>query len=178
MKKLNVLAAVVPALLIVGCATPQDGPAPASAPSAAAAQIRDAAGQIVAAASVREVGGLTVRVDAAGLRPGVYSVHLHAVGRCDPPGFGSAGMHWNPTSHQHGRLNPLGPHFGDLPNLEVGADGGGRIEFAIPAGSLRQGENVLLDADGAAVVVHANADDYRTDPTGNSGARIACGVLG
>jgi Cu-Zn family superoxide dismutase len=128
---------------------------------------------------VRQAAGvLAVRVEAAGLAPGVYGVHLHAVGRCDPPGFASAGPHWNPTGRQHGRDNPAGAHLGDLPNLNVGADGRGAVAFEVRGASLLEGgANALLDADGAAVVVHAQADDYRTDPSGNSGARIACGVL-
>jgi Cu-Zn family superoxide dismutase len=151
---------------------------PASAPSAAAA-IADAAGRTVARATVRQgPGGLSVHVEAAGLAPGTYGVHLHAVGRCEGPAFGSAGPHWNPTARQHGRDNPAGMHMGDLPNLTVGADGRGVVAFDLSGASLtRAGTAVLLDADGAAIVVHAQADDYRTDPSGNSGARIACGVL-
>jgi superoxide dismutase, Cu-Zn family len=120
--------------------------------------------------------GIEVRVQAAGLAPGHYGVHLHAVGRCEGPGFESAGPHWNPTGRQHGKLNPQGPHLGDLDNLDVDESGAGRLEFRI-AGTPISGPQGLLDADGAAVVIHANADDYRTDPSGNSGARIACGVL-
>ena len=131
----------------------------------------------MASASAVEAAGVRVRVEAAGLAPGTYAVHVHGVGRCDPPAFDSAGPHWNPTARQHGRLNPMGPHSGDLPNLSVGTDGAGAVEFTIPGTTLRRGANALIDGDGAALVVHANPDDYRTDPSGNSGARIACGVL-
>jgi Cu-Zn family superoxide dismutase len=120
--------------------------------------------------------GIEVRVQAAGLAPGHYGVHLHAVGRCEGPGFESAGPHWNPTGRRHGKLNPEGHHLGDLDNLDVDESGAGRLEFRI-AGTPTDGLRGLLDADGAAVVIHANPDDYRTDPSGNSGARIACGVL-
>ena len=164
-------------LALPACAQTQDGPASGPSPSSAAAEVRNAAGQVVATATARDQAGLTVRVEAAGLRPGTYAVHLHAVGRCDAPDYTSAGPHWNPTSNQHGRLNPLGPHFGDLPNIEIGADGRGRIEFAVASGSVRRGAHPLLDGDGAALVIHANADDYRTDPTGNAGGRMACGVF-
>jgi Cu-Zn family superoxide dismutase len=119
-----------------------------------------------------------VRIEAAGLRPGTYGAHVHAVGRCDPPDFASAGPHWNPTGQQHGSQNPQGAHKGDLPNLMVGADGRGSVELVIPGVSLRGSRAPMLDADGAALVVHERADDYRTDPTGNSGGRIACGVFG
>jgi len=161
------------ALTLSGCAT-----VPPSTPSAVAA-IADTSGRTLARATVRQGrSGLSVHVEAAGLAPGIYGVHLHAVGRCDGPAFASAGPHWNPTARQHGRDNPAGSHMGDLPNLTVGADGRGTIDFDVSGASLTgAGSNVLLDADGAAIVVHAQADDYRTDPSGNSGARIACGVI-
>ena len=111
-----------------------------------------------------------------GLTPGVHGVHLHTLGRCDAPDFASAGAHWSPTPKQHGRANPDGPHHGDLMNLTVGADSSVVVKMSTPAGSLR-GENPLLDADGAAIVIHATTDDDKTAPSGNSGARIACGVV-
>ena len=178
MTRLKSSFAAIAVLALIGCAQTQDGPVAGPFPSSASAQVRNAAGQVVATATARDHAGLTVRVEATGLRPGTYAVHLHTVGRCDAPDFTTAGPHWNPTSSQHGRLNPLGPHFGDLPNIEIGADGRGSVEFAIASGSVRRGEHVLLDADGAALVIHANADDYRTDPTGNAGGRMACGVFG
>ena len=142
-------------------------------------ELRKADGSVVARAMLYpgRGGAIEVRVQAAGLAPGQYGAHIHAVGRCDGPDFESAGPHWNPANRQHGRLNPAGPHLGDLPNLEVAADGAGRLEFAIPGATLRGGEGAIVDADGAALVIHAAPDDYRTDPSGNSGARIACGVL-
>jgi Cu-Zn family superoxide dismutase len=108
---------------------------------------------------------------------GAYGAHIHTTGRCDGPGFESAGGHWNPTDHQHGKDSPRGMHKGDLPNLLIGADGRGTMEVTIPQASIGGPVNRLLDADGAALVIHASADDYRTDPSGNSGARIACGVF-
>ena len=146
---------------------------------AAAGALRNAQTQIVGEAAATRAGGLVhVRVTVRGFSPGIHGVHLHQVGRCEGPGFESAGPHWNPGGKQHGRLNPQGPHLGDLPNLEVRANGAGRIDFEVqvPAGN-DAGANPLLDADGTAVVIHAAADDERTDPSGNSGARIACAVL-
>jgi Cu-Zn family superoxide dismutase len=111
---------------------------------------------------------------------GIHGIHVHAVGRCEPPDFASAGPHWNPEGKKHGLSNPQGPHAGDLPNVDVAADGvlGQAVTLANatltgPAGDPR----VLLDADGAALVIHAQADDNMTDPSGNSGARIACAVI-
>jgi Cu-Zn family superoxide dismutase len=161
------------ALALAGCATaPQAGPS-------ATATIADAAGRPFAHATVRPAGsGISVRVEAAGLSVGTYGVHLHAIGRCEAPAFASAGPHWNPAGRQHGRDNPAGMHMGDLPNLVVDAAGHGAIDFQVAGATLSGGgANALLDADGAAIVVHAQPDDYRTDPSGNSGARIACGVL-
>lgn len=140
----------------------------------ATATMRTSTGANAGRATAREVaGGLRFTLDATGLPPGMHGVHVHTVGRCDPPGFESAGPHWNPTSMKHGANNPQGPHMGDLPNMTVGADGRGTISLTM------QGATVagLLDADGAAMMVHAAADDLVTDPSGNSGARIACGVF-
>ncbi|HEY0115548.1 MAG TPA: superoxide dismutase family protein [Allosphingosinicella sp.] len=122
-------------------------------------------------------GSLLVRVRGVNLPPGTHGAHVHAVGRCDLPDFASAGPHWNPTGRQHGRDNPAGAHLGDAPNLVIGADGRGTIEFEIADAWMRRGATPVLDGDGGAFVIHANPDDHRTDPSGNSGARIACAVL-
>lgn len=122
-------------------------------------------------------GGLAVRVDATGLPPGQHGLHIHMVGRCDAPDFSSAGGHWNPTGKSHGFEDPRGPHHGDLPNLAIGSDGRGAVDYVVPGADLAGGASDPLDADGAAMVIHAQADDYRTDPSGNSGGRIACGVF-
>jgi Cu-Zn family superoxide dismutase len=125
-------------------------------------------------------GGLAFRIDAAGLPHGVHGVHVHSVGRCDPPDFASAGPHWNPAAKKHGINNPMGPHAGDLPNVEVAANGVLGQSMTLPGANIFAppgAPGALLDADGAALVIHANADDYKTDPSGNSGARIACAVI-
>ncbi len=169
------MAAVLTAtILAAGCMTANEP----GAGDGASAELRNAAGATLARAEAVAAGdGTRVTVNAVGLRPGTYAVHVHTTGRCDAPAFESAGAHWNPTTRQHGAQNPRGPHQGDLPNLTVGANGSGAIAFTIPGAQLRGGNGAMLDADGAAVVVHANADDYRTDPSGNSGGRIGCGIL-
>jgi Cu-Zn family superoxide dismutase len=119
---------------------------------------------------------VNISIAVVGLAPGVHGVHLHTTGSCEAPEFTSAGPHLNPGGHQHGTSNPAGPHLGDLPNVTVGSSGAGTVSATVagtPAEVLAQ----LFDGDGTAVVVHATADDYRTDPSGNSGGRIACGVL-
>ncbi|HUP68071.1 MAG TPA: superoxide dismutase family protein [Sphingomicrobium sp.] len=118
-------------------------------------------------------GGVTFRILATGLPHGVHGFHVHSVGRCDGPDFASAGGHWNPSARKHGINNPAGPHAGDLSNVTVAANGVLRETVTVPGASMAS----LLDADGAALVLHAAADDYTTDPSGNSGARIACAVI-
>jgi Cu-Zn family superoxide dismutase len=119
---------------------------------------------------------LTITVAAIDLPEGPHGLHLHSTGKCEAPGFTSAGAHLNPGGHQHGSANPQGSHLGDLPNLTADRNGAGTVRAELK-GSRAEVEALLFDADGTAVVIHAAPDDYRTDPTGNSGARIACGVL-
>ena len=133
----------------------------------------------------KSVGSLTVNHMASGtmllltlhdLPPGVHGLHIHSVGKCTPPTFDSAGPHWNPAGHQHGKDNPQGKHAGDLDNLTIPADGKLEIQIVLQGTALR-GPGGLLDEDGASLVIHAGPDDYKTDPTGNSGARIACAPI-
>jgi superoxide dismutase, Cu-Zn family len=128
-----------------------------------------------------EPTGVLLRINASGLPAGVHGVHVHTTGRCDAPGFTTAGGHWNPTMRKHGHRNPAGFHGGDLGNLGAGADGKIVAGLLVPGARLtaaNYGDGpVLRDADGAAVVIHAKADDEMTDPSGNSGDRIACAVL-
>lgn len=165
-------ALAVTLALVAGCIPTDD--APRAGQGSASAMLRDATGLdrgrvVISSASA---GKVRLTLDALGLPPGTRAVHVHAVGRCEPPGFMTAGGHWNPAMKQHGRDNPMGAHAGDMPNLTIGADGRGRLTAEID-GELA----ALLDADGAAVIIHAAPDDYRTDPAGNAGARIACGVV-
>lgn len=171
-------AMVAGAVALGGCMTNGAEEQGAADIDTARATLRSVAGEARGEVTVTETsGGLRFAIVGVDLPQGVHGVHVHAVGRCDAPDFTSAGPHWNPTNRQHGRDNPQGQHAGDLPNLIVGTDGRGTLEITIP-GRLTGGPNALLDADGAAFVVHATADDMRSDPSGNSGARIACGVIG
>ncbi|WP_408590600.1 superoxide dismutase family protein [Novosphingobium sp.] len=121
-------------------------------------------------------GQVSVTITAHDIAAGPHGLHLHAVGKCEGPAFASAGPHLNPGNHQHGSLNPAGTHLGDLPNLVIAADGKGSVTFSLP-GNESDTTAALFDADGSAIVVHATQDDYLTDPSGNSGARIACGTV-
>ena len=152
--------------------------APACAPvepaGGAPMALVNASGQSIGSVRAwQTAGGVTFRLDASGLPHGVHGVHVHSVGRCDPPEFTSAGGHWNPANRKHGMNNPAGPHAGDMPNVEVAANGVLGATITLPGANMAG----LLDADGAALVLHAAADDYATDPSGNSGARIACAVI-
>jgi len=166
------LPALVALPILSACTTMHGGgPAPV-----ATGQIARANGTVLGAASITQsANGLAITVNVAGMAPGAYGIHVHAVGRCDGPNFTTAGPHWNPSMRQHGRLNPQGSHHGDLPNLVVGADGIGRLNATL-AGALT-GEGGLLDMDGASLIIHARPDDELTDPTGNSGDRQACAVF-
>ncbi len=155
-----------------GCAAWQPG-----APQAIA-ELKNAAGDVVARASFWTEGeAVRIAVSAEKLPPGPHGMHLHAVGKCDPPDFMTAGAHFNPAGMKHGSLNPEGSHAGDLPNLEIGPDGKGALRLQTRSVTLGPGAASVFDADGTALVIHAGPDDYRTDPAGNSGGRIACGVL-
>lgn len=135
-------------------------------------------GETLGAATVtQEADGAKVTATVKGLPAGTYALHLHMVGKCDGPGFTTAGGHFNPTGKQHGNMNPAGEHVGDLPNITVGDDRRGSLAALRPGLRLVDGATPLIDADGATIVLHAAPDDYKTDPSGNSGARIACGIL-
>ena len=150
----------------------------APAATAQSAQLMDADGKAIGTVEMSEdASGLTLKVTAAGLPAGTHGVHLHEKGMCEGPKFESAGAHWNPMTKQHGRDNPMGAHLGDLANMDA-TDGAEATSTYQVAGVTMGGTgNALADADGTSLVVHAKADDYKTDPSGNSGDRIACAVL-
>jgi Cu-Zn family superoxide dismutase len=142
------------------------------------AELKDRDGKSVGIATFREVAdGVVIDVDAKGLTPGLHAVHVHTVGKCEGPAFTSAGGHFNPAQKKHGLKSPEGPHAGDMPNMYVAKDGVGRFEVLADNITLKSGDRSVFDADGSALVIHAGADDNMTDPTGNSGDRVACGVI-
>jgi len=150
-----------------------------TAPDVATAVVRSSTGRQLGTLTFEDRGtGVRISGTLEGLPPGVHGIHAHQAGRCDAPDFATAGAHHNPTGRKHGLENPEGPHAGDLPNILVDANVATVVDLML----LRASPDVsalagLLDADGAAIVIHATADDQRTDPSGNSGARIACGVI-
>ena len=147
-------------------------------PQAAHADIVNGAGTKIGTATLVQTDtGVRIDLDVAQLPPGTHGVHVHTVGKCEGPDFKSAGGHFNPTGKKHGKDNPDGPPAGDLLNFEVGADGRATTSVTDANVTLGPGANSLFQPGGTAVVIHQGPDDYKTDPAGNSGARIACGVV-
>ncbi len=143
----------------------------------ATAEMKDRDGKAIGTLSLTETPqGVLLRGELTQLLPGLHGFHVHAVGKCEPP-FTSAGGHLNPENKKHGFHDPVGSNAGDLPNLHVSSGGRGVVDALAAGLTLSGGSKGLLDEDGAAVVIHAKADDYKTDPAGDSGDRIVCGII-
>lgn len=148
-------------------------------PSTAAAVLRDAGGREVGAARLLERrGGVVVRMEVRDLPPGLHGAHIHEGGECVPPDFISAGDHFDHSGAEHGHLQAAAHHAGDLPNLEVKPDGRGSIDVLVPGLTLKgNGPHSLFRDGNATIVIHEHPDDGVSQPSGNAGARIACGVI-
>jgi len=174
---LAIRALVVTAALTV-CLVP--GSAQATAAKKKTVELKDAKGNDVGTAKIVSKGsGVEVKLDLKDLPPGIHAVHFHQNAKCDPPGFKSAGGHFNPTGKQHGFDNPQGHHAGDMMNFTVKENGTAKVtvkddDVVLGAGTEA---NSLFANGGTSIMVHAKADDYKTDPSGNSGDRIACGPI-
>lgn len=173
--RLTSLVSIVAAVVMQGCAAVQTA---ADRVASSTVDFADASGAARGSGLLWQdpLGVVHVDLQLVGLPPGTHGIHFHAVGRCDAD-FTSAGAHYNPMGRKHGLSAADGPHAGDAPNFTAGADGRARVRFTSDRVKLTSGATSLADSDGSALVVHATADDQVTDPSGNSGARIACGVI-
>lgn len=187
-----VLFLLILLIIVNGCANSQngDGLSPKNAKSKEIpvlakdlsiihVDMLDTAGKKIGTASLEELdSGVKITITASNLSKGTHGFHIHEKGLCEPPGFESAGGHFNPEHSTHGFNNPGGPHAGDLPNLEVGEDGSVTESFIAELVTLKKGEsNSLLREGGTSLMIHADPDDNISQPAGDSGARIACGVI-
>ena len=166
----------VSAVAILGCSLLAGADKPRTT---AKADLKDAKGQPVGAATFKQTKtGVIMSVKGMKLPAGSHGIHIHTVGKCEAPGFTTAGGHFNPAKKKHGLENPEGHHMGDMPNMTVQANGKGIFKTTIEGVTLAgTGDNSLFHTDGPALVIHEKADDLKTDPAGNAGARIACGVI-
>lgn len=173
------ISALLAASTAAGCAS---APSPLNRVAVAYATIADAKGDQRGTAELWQDADNIVHVDAQliALPPGPHAIHFHSTGKCDgteSTPFTSAGAHFNPLGRSHGLDNPAGPHAGDAPNFSVGSTGAAHVSFTTDRVTLTSGSTSLFDSDGSSIVIHASADDQTSQPSGNSGARIACGVV-
>ena len=169
------------AVILIAILIGWNDPGRANDISSANVKMVNTSGQQIGEATLTETSSgvlirLTLLPNHPGIAPGTHAFHIHQTGKCEPP-FKSAGEHFNPLGKTHGLLSESGSHAGDFPNIHVPDKEALTVEFVAPEVSLKQGKNTLRDSDGSALVIHARGDDYKSDPAGEAGDRIACGVI-
>jgi len=143
-------------------------------------QLKSASGDSVGSAVISPAPsgkGVQIALDVNHLPPGEHAIHVHQNAKCEPPQFTTAGGHFNPDKKKHGSANPEGPHAGDIPDFTVDADGTSKMTIVAPNVTYSEGPHSIFSNGGTALMIHASADDLKSDPAGNAGARIACGVI-
>lgn len=164
-------------ILIAALLAQADAGAASPAPASTEVKMIDSNNKPVGTAKLTQTEhGVLISVDLHHLKPGVHAIHIHETAKCEPPSFKSAGGHDNPGHKQHGFMVAQGPHAGDLPNLDVPKSGSVKAEFIAPDEKL-EGPDGLFAGDGSALVIHAKSDDYQSQPAGDAGDRVACGVI-
>jgi Cu-Zn family superoxide dismutase len=171
-------SALLATTLAAALSAAQSWAAPSPAKHPVHVQLKDGKGASVGTAVLSAAeGGVKIKLHLTHMTPGTHAIHFHEKAECVGPDFKSAGGHFNPDHKEHGLDNPAGPHAGDMPNIELSRSGTIKTEFVAHGVTLDQGPHGLLRPEGAALVVHAKADDQKSNPAGNAGDRVACGVI-
>ena len=168
---------------LAGWAFVSDGTSPAPGEKSSqgqpvAVKLISAKGDSIGTATLSAApAGVSIALAVTGLTPGEHAIHVHGTAKCEAPAFTSAGGHFNPEKKQHGMNNPQGPHAGDMPNFTVDSTGRSTATVVAPGVTLGDGPHSVFTGGGTALVIHEKADDMKSDPAGNAGARVACGVI-